>query len=80
MNRVAVITGGAGGMGLATAHAVGRDHTVVLCDVRQDRLAAAATALHDLGMSPTVVECDVTDRRAVADLFDTANGLGTVVS
>ncbi|MGF2947554.1 SDR family oxidoreductase [Mycobacterium sp. Lab-001] len=80
MTRVAVITGGAGGMGLATAAVVGRDHTVVLCDVRQDRMAAAATALHDLGMSPTVVECDVTDRRAVADLFDTANGLGTVVS
>ncbi|TVS84042.1 SDR family oxidoreductase [Mycobacterium helveticum] len=80
MNRVSVITGGAGGMGRATAEVVGRDHTVVLCDVRRDRLAAAAAALQGLGISPTVVDCDVTDRRAVAALFDTANGLGTVVS
>jgi len=80
MNRVSVITGGAGGMGLATAKIVGRDHTVVLCDVRQDRLTTAATTLQDLGITPTVVNCDVTDRRAVADLLGTATNLGTVVS
>lgn len=80
MNRVSVITGGAGGMGLATAKVVGRDHTVVLCDVRRDRLAAAAAALDELGMTPTAVHCDVTDRQAVADLFDTAGSLGTLAS
>ncbi len=80
MNPVSVITGGAGGMGLATAKIVGRDHTVVLCDVRQDRLTTAAEALHDLGIAATVVNCDVTDRQAVADLLKTANALGTVVS
>lgn len=80
MNRVAVITGGAGGMGLATAKIVGRDHTLVLCDVRRDRLAAAATTLQDLGIAATAVDYDVTDRRAVADLLGTANSLGTVVS
>lgn len=67
-------------MGLATAKIVGRDHTLVLCDVRQDRLAAAATTLQDLGIAATAVDCDVTDRRAVADLLGTANSLGTVVS
>ena len=66
MSRVSVITGGAGGMGLATAKIVGRDHTVVLCDVRQDRLDAAAAALKDLGVIATAVNCDVTDRDAVA--------------
>ncbi|WP_082971427.1 SDR family oxidoreductase [Mycobacterium sp. 852002-51971_SCH5477799-a] len=80
MNRVSVITGGAGGMGLATAKIVGRDHTVVLCDVRRDRLATAATTLQDLGIAATAIDCDVTDRRAVADLLGTAAGLGTVVS
>jgi NAD(P)-dependent dehydrogenase (short-subunit alcohol dehydrogenase family) len=80
MNRVSVITGGGGGMGLATARLVGRDHTLVLCDVRQDRLSAAAENLEGLGMAPTVVRCDVTDRHAVADLFDTATGLGTIAS
>jgi NAD(P)-dependent dehydrogenase (short-subunit alcohol dehydrogenase family) len=78
MSEVAVITGGAGGMGLATAKIVGRDQTVVLCDVRQDRLDAAAAALSDLGITPTVVNCDVTDRQAVTRLFETAAGLGTV--
>jgi NAD(P)-dependent dehydrogenase (short-subunit alcohol dehydrogenase family) len=80
MNRVSVITGGAGGMGLATARIVGRDHTVILCDVRQDRLRSAAGALEDLGMEPTAVHCDVTDRPAVADLFDTADGAGRIAS
>lgn len=67
-------------MGLATAKIVGRDHTVVLCDVRQDRLTTAATTLQDLGITPTVVNCDVTDRQAVADLLGEATGLGTVAS
>ncbi|BCO54678.1 MULTISPECIES: SDR family oxidoreductase [Mycobacterium] len=80
MNRVSVITGGAGGMGLATAKIVGRDHTVVLCDVRQDRLTTAAATLQELGINPTVVNCDVTDRRAVVDLLGTATNLGSVVS
>ena len=80
MNRVSVITGGAGGMGLATAKVVGRDHTLVLCDVRQERLDVAADALKDLGVTSTVVNCDVTDRAEVTQLFETASGLGTIAS
>jgi NAD(P)-dependent dehydrogenase (short-subunit alcohol dehydrogenase family) len=67
-------------MGLATARIVGRDHTVVLCDVRQDRLEAAAATLEELGIAATIVNCDVTDRRAVVDLMGTASGLGTIAS
>lgn len=67
-------------MGLATAKIVGRDHTVVLCDVRQDRLDAAAATLKDLGINGAVVNCDVTDRPSVAALLETASGLGTVAS
>lgn len=80
MTSVSVITGGAGGMGLATAKIIGRDHTVVLCDVRQDRLDSAQAALNDLGITSTVVNCDVTDRDAVTRLFETASGLGTLAS
>ncbi|TPG34950.1 SDR family oxidoreductase [Mycolicibacterium hodleri] len=80
MRRVSVITGGAGGMGLATARIIGRDHTLVLCDVRRDRLEAADAALKDLGLTATAVHCDVTDRQSVAALFETAAGLGPIAS
>jgi NAD(P)-dependent dehydrogenase (short-subunit alcohol dehydrogenase family) len=80
MSRVTVITGGAGGMGLATARIVGRENLVVLGDVRQDRLDAAAAALSDVGISATIVNADVTDRDAVAGLMKTASDLGPVAS
>jgi nucleoside-diphosphate-sugar epimerase len=59
---------------------VGRDHTVILCDVRQDRLDIAAATLEGLGITPTIVNCDVTDRQAVVRLLETAAGLGPVAS
>lgn len=80
MADVSVITGGAGGMGLATAKVVGRDHPVVLCDVRQDRLDAALAALTDLGISAAAVNADVTDSAAVEGLFETAAGLGNIAA
>jgi NAD(P)-dependent dehydrogenase (short-subunit alcohol dehydrogenase family) len=80
MSQVSVITGGAGGMGSATAKILGRDHEVVLADVRRDRLDGVAADLTELGITPTVVDCDVTDRDAVVRLFETAAGLGTLAS
>ncbi len=80
MSSISVITGGAGGMGLATAKIVGRDHTVVLCDVRQDRLDEVAATLEALGITCKAVNCDVTDRKAVDALIETAAGLGTISS
>ena len=80
MTKVSVITGGAGGMGQATAKVVGRDHTVVLADVRQDRLDNAVGTLDGLGIVVKAVNCDVTDRKAVDELLATAAGLGTVAS
>ncbi|MEC9322887.1 MAG: SDR family oxidoreductase [Actinomycetota bacterium] len=80
MTRVTVITGGAGGMGTATAAVVGRDHAVVLADVRAERLDAALAALKDRGISAIGVSADVTDPDAVSAVFDTAGGLGELVS
>ncbi|SNU01560.1 hypothetical protein SAMN06298212_11318 [Ruaniaceae bacterium KH17] len=37
MTNVAVITGGAGGMGLATARIMGADHSLLLTDVSHER-------------------------------------------
>lgn len=67
-------------MGVETAKIIGRDHPVVLCDVRQDRLDKAIGTLSALGITATAVNCDVTDRAAVDGLFDTAAGLGTIAA
>ena len=75
-----VITGGAGGMGTATPAVVGRDHAVVLADVRAERLDAAVATLKDRGISATGVPADVTDPDAVGAVFDTASGLGELAS
>lgn len=80
MSAISVITGGAGGMGVATARIVGRDHTVVLGDVRKERLDSAVAALQAEGITPTAVHCDITDRDAVTALFETASSLGTLAS
>ncbi|HTY28622.1 MAG TPA: SDR family oxidoreductase [Mycobacterium sp.] len=80
MTRVSVITGGAGGVGVATAKIVGKDHTLVLCDVRRNRLDDAAATCADLGITATIVNCDVTERAAVDKLFQTAAELGDIAS
>ncbi|GAS93935.1 short-chain dehydrogenase/reductase SDR [Mycolicibacterium canariasense] len=80
MSAVTIITGGAGGMGLATARIVGKGHAVVLADNRPDRLAAAVDVLSGSGVAATAVNCDVTDRAAVETLFATAAGIGPVAA
>ena len=80
MRAVTVITGGAGGIGLATARIIGRERPVVICDVSRDRLDAAAAELEELDVTCTAVTCDVTDRQSVANLFDAASALGKVES
>lgn len=77
---VAVITGGAGGMGLATARLLGREHRILLCDVREDRLDAAAAELRDLGISCETTTCDITDREQVAAAAAQAEAMGEVRS
>ncbi|HUM00602.1 MAG TPA: SDR family oxidoreductase [Mycobacterium sp.] len=80
MREVSVITGGAGGIGLATAKIVGRDRSVVICDVRQDRLDAAVTELEELDIPCKAVVCDITDRNSVAELVETSAAFGKVAS
>jgi NAD(P)-dependent dehydrogenase (short-subunit alcohol dehydrogenase family) len=80
MSSVSVITGGAGGMGLATAKIIGRDRPVVICDFSEDRLDVAVSTLEGLGITCKAVACDITDRRSVDELVETATGLGTVAS
>jgi NAD(P)-dependent dehydrogenase (short-subunit alcohol dehydrogenase family) len=66
--RIAVITGGAGGIGLAAARRMhAEDATIVVGDIDRDAGAAAADELSGL-----FVPVDVSDEVAVNALFDTA--------
>jgi NAD(P)-dependent dehydrogenase (short-subunit alcohol dehydrogenase family) len=78
MAKTAIITGGAGGMGLATARLLGADHRVVLADLDQGRLDTAAASLADDGIEAGTVVCDITDRSSVAGLVDDAASGGAV--
>jgi NAD(P)-dependent dehydrogenase (short-subunit alcohol dehydrogenase family) len=72
-NRVAVITGGASGIGLATAQALAREGTrIVLADIEERSLAAAVESIRGLGVAAEGVACDVTSRKAVEALADLA--------
>lgn len=78
MTETAIITGGAGGMGLATAKIMGADHRIVIADVSQERLDAAVEELAGLGIDASAVRCDITDRASVDALFRTAAEGGRV--
>ena len=80
MSKVAVVTGGAGGMGLAAAHVLGRDGGVLISDVHPKRLQAAQRELSEAGVRCTATRCDITDRGSVAKLVEQAQQLGTVTS
>lgn len=76
---VVVITGGAGGMGLATAKIAGPGRTVLLTDVNEQRLDDAVSELASLGISAERLVADITDPASVDALARRAAELGTVV-
>jgi NAD(P)-dependent dehydrogenase (short-subunit alcohol dehydrogenase family) len=80
MSKLAVVTGGAGGMGLAVAHIIGRDSAVLICDVSQERLDAAKRELGEAGIDCAATFCDITDRLSVGQLVEHAQQRGTVTS
>ncbi|MGJ5203130.1 glucose 1-dehydrogenase [Bradyrhizobium sp. HKCCYLR20261] len=69
--KVALVTGASSGMGLATARAFAEaGAAVVLADVREDPVAAAARDLVGCGHNALAVRCDVSDDADVAALVD----------
>jgi len=71
--KVAVITGGASGIGFASATALAREGTkLVLADVEEAALDAAVGKLRAGGGDAVGVPTDVTDRAAVEALADAA--------
>jgi NAD(P)-dependent dehydrogenase (short-subunit alcohol dehydrogenase family) len=66
-NKVAFITGGASGIGLGMAKVFLRNRMqVVVADVLEERLDAAAVGLAGFGANVHVLRVDVMDRRAMA--------------
>lgn len=80
MPELAVVTGGAGGMGLAVARVLGRDRPVLVCDMSQQRLDGAHAVLSDAGVVCTTAVCDVSDPESVRRLAETARSMGDVAS
>jgi len=77
---VSVITGGAGGVGLATARRLGRHHHVLITDVDAARLEQAARQLAAEGIDCSTQVGDVSSRAFVDELVAHAVSLGPVVS
>src|SRR3984957_13587281 len=75
-DRVLVITGGAGGMGLACAHALADRGRLLLVDVREDLLDQARKALTGHGADVETLRCDVTSPADVAAVADRVVELG----
>lgn len=80
MERVAVVTGGASGVGLAVArHLAGRGHRVAVLDIDPDAAARAAERLTGEGHTALGSAVDVSDRGAVDSAFATVrDALGPV--
>jgi len=71
LNNVALVTGAASGMGLATARAfVEAGAAVVLADYRQDQVDAEAKKFTTAGYKAIAIGCDVSDDAQVAAMVD----------
>jgi NAD(P)-dependent dehydrogenase (short-subunit alcohol dehydrogenase family) len=69
--QVTVVTGGSSGMGLATAQAfAAAGAAVVLADINEDTLGAAADELTAAGHHALGVTCDVSDEDQVAAMIE----------
>jgi len=75
-NDVLVITGGAGGMGLASACALAGRGRLLLVDVDEGHLEAARSMLSEQGAHVDTLQCDVTSPADVAAVADRVRDAG----
>lgn len=72
---VAIVTGGARGIGFATAEALGRDgYTLVLADLDREAAEEAASRLERDGFTAAAVETEVSDADSVQKMVDEVLG------
>ena len=70
MSRVAVVTGGASGMGESTCHELGRrGYKVAVMDLNGEGARRVSEELRANGGDPLGIAVDVTDRPAVEEVF-----------
>ncbi|HAJ36955.1 MAG TPA: oxidoreductase [Chloroflexi bacterium] len=70
-NQVALVTGAGSGMGLATAKAFAEaGAAVVLADIHEEAVRAAAQELAASGHQTLAIRCDVADEAEVAAMID----------
>ena len=70
-DKVALVTGAASGMGLATARAFAEaGAAVTLADISEDAARAAAEELVNAGYKALAIRCDVTDEAQVKSMVD----------
>lgn len=75
-SKVFVVTGGASGLGAASAHRLGLRGIVLLCDIDSSGMARVAGEMRSEGMRVETIDCDISDRHAVKSLAETAASLG----
>ncbi len=78
--NVYAITGGSGGMGIATAKRLAGKGTLLLADMSADRLASVKTELESVGATVQTLVCDVTKKDDVQALADMAKNLGRLAA
>lgn len=77
MTKVYVITGGTGGMGIASAKKLGYDAAILLADMNEARLKETVVELNAAGIKQVEIAiCDVTNREAVKALVEKTKTMG----
>jgi NAD(P)-dependent dehydrogenase (short-subunit alcohol dehydrogenase family) len=77
MKNVIVVIG-AGSIGQAIARRVGAGKHIVLADLRQENVDAAARVLSDAGFETSTTTVDISSREAVHALIEIATATGTI--
>ena len=80
-DRIAVVTGAAGGIGLGlTRKCLDQGMHVVMADIDETRLAEVARQLRQNSSLVTVVPTDVSDRASISRLVDVVEGLESEIA